>query len=135
MRLAQSYQQLRKILQKETNMAVDKKSDYYTSAQNYTDLDGQSRSFTFIDHDKKTKIATGSVEGATKQLAEDRKNLVDRILLLPASACPAIFSDFTVRGEAGIHWNTAMISDAGMSMQQLNDIRTLTENRIDLYGV
>lgn len=32
-----------------------KKSKYYTSTQTYTDLDGQSKSFTFVDHDVKLK--------------------------------------------------------------------------------
>jgi hypothetical protein len=36
----------------------DKKSDHYTSAKNYTDLDGNTKSFDFVDHDVKTKIAT-----------------------------------------------------------------------------
>ena len=35
-------------------MAVDKKSDYYTSSNTYTDLDGNLKTFTVVDHDRHT---------------------------------------------------------------------------------
>jgi hypothetical protein len=38
-------------------MAVDKKSDYVGNhGGRYTDIDGISKQFTYIDHDKKTKV-------------------------------------------------------------------------------
>ena len=38
-------------------MAVDKKSDYVGNHGGaYTDVDGQSKQFTYVDHDPKVKI-------------------------------------------------------------------------------
>ncbi len=44
---------------------MDKKSQYYTSPDNYSDL-GQMRTFTNIDHDIKTKISTFAPETKEK---------------------------------------------------------------------
>ena len=49
-------------------MAVDKKSDHVGNhGGTYIDNDGQSKQFTYIDHDKKTKFAP------TKPLSEDER--------------------------------------------------------------
>lgn len=55
-------------------MAVDRKADYVGNHGGaYTDVDGQSRQFTYIDHDKKTKI---SRERETKEEKQKRKDLL-----------------------------------------------------------
>lgn len=70
-------------------MATDRKSDHYTSAQHYRDLDGNSKSFTFVDHDVKTSISVTSstkeeVEELKRQIVKDTENSINAILALPA---------------------------------------------------
>ncbi len=44
-------------------MAVDRKGDYVGNHGGaYTDIDNMSRQFTYIDHDKKSKISFGAGE-------------------------------------------------------------------------
>lgn len=116
-------------------MAVDKKSQHYTSAKNYTDLDGNSKSFTFIDHDVKTKIAAKvtspeEIEEAKSGLKDYKKQIINRILSIPPSVCPEIFHDFTKRGEIGISWDKDMLNDEGVPLERLRDILTMLENKI-----
>lgn len=43
-------------------MAVDKKSDHVGNHGGaYTDIDGMRKQFTYVDHDKKTKIGISAV--------------------------------------------------------------------------
>lgn len=102
--------------------------------QNYRDLEGNMKSFTVIDHDKKTKINTTvniDKHGVTQELADYRTKLQAKILDLPASACPDFpFSDFKVRDGITIGWNEVMIMDPGTPLNQLQDIYTLTSNKV-----
>src|SRR5688572_12830573 len=103
----------------------DKKSDHYTSAKNYTDLDGNSRSFDFVDHDIKTKISTTLMSEEDKQelkdrVQNDRTITILRITTMPPSLCPSVFQDFVTRGygpdpkgEPTISWNETMLNDPG----------------------
>jgi hypothetical protein len=115
-----------------TNMAVDKKSDYVgNNGGAYTDGEGMSRQFTYIDHDKKAKISTSlSSKTDYKQLLSDyRLNLLERILSIPASLCPEIFQDFTVRGEmVRIEWIDVMLRDEGLSLERLRTLCVMLEN-------
>lgn len=118
-------------------MAVDKPGDYVGNhGGGYIDNDGNRRQFTYIDHDPKTKI-TNSVsvdkEAITKELSDYRELLIQEILNTPASVCPIIFSEFTVRGESQtvIEWNKTMITDKGMTINRLRDLYTLLSNRVD----
>lgn len=58
----------------------------FESHKTYTDLDGMSRSFTFVDHDTKTKISLNrntpfNVEwDFLYKLAEDYKEIRDKFL-------------------------------------------------------
>lgn len=121
-------------------MAVDKKSDYVgTHGGAYLDNDGQRKQFTYIDHDVKASIfIPASEEEMTevrKQLREYRPKLIQRILDLPPTMCPDIFKDFTIRGDIGkIKWDETMLKDEGVPEQKLNDIHTLTTNRIQLHS-
>jgi hypothetical protein len=104
-----------------------RKQDYSGGA--YTDIDGMSRQFTIIDHDKKTTIsAIVDVEGASQAFKKDREKMIERILALPPSAVPFIFTDFTTRGES-IQWNEKMIRDEGLPFDKLRDIEVLTRKR------
>lgn len=124
-------------------MAVDKKSDHVgTHGGGYIDNDGNRRQFTYIDHDPKTKIS-GLVSTDTEQkeikeqLTSYKKQLIDRILDLPASLSPVEFYDFTVRGDSQlvITWNETMIRDNGLTISRLRDLCVLLENRFDTRTV
>lgn len=121
---------------------MDKKSDHYTSAKNYTDLDGQSKSFTFIDHDKKTKVSTGKVTKKELAAIKDanrayKKFVIENILDIPASICPYEYQDFTVRGEgvSAILWNESMIRDEGLDIVKLTSLLNILENRLESKGL
>lgn len=103
-------------------MAVDKKSDHYTSPANYKALDGQMRTFTYIDHDKKTKIGAVNVtpEQILKAKDEFKQSLereIDKILALPAVNAvrnpDGLYEEFIERSEdKGIIWRPEMLREA-----------------------
>lgn len=113
-------------------MGVDKKSDHYTSAQSYTDLDGQSRQFTFVDHDRKVMLDIKSPP--PKNWEKDYKQeLVLRITTISASICPTSFNDLTLRGDREkIEWNLDRLYDTGIP--KLRTICTILENKNESYG-
>lgn len=91
-----------------------------------------------IDYDVKPKltmpITDGDVDDAKKVMVEYRKELVDRILELPASNTAPEFYDFTLRGQTAqsITWNATMLRDPGLSIDRLRTICTLTERMNNL---
>lgn len=119
---------------------LKKLSDYVGDhGGRYTDIDGMSKQFTYVDHDKKTTIsASVSEEGQNETYDEFfikyRASLIRRITDMPASICPEIFSDYTLRGEGRntIQWNTDMLLDAGVPLKQLRDICVILENKAEL---
>lgn len=116
-------------------MAVDRKSDHYTSAKGYTDLDGQSRQFTFIDHDKKTKISGFTKSDEDFSLKDYRNQLLKRITDIPASLCPEPFNSFVLVGDKSvIEWNADMLMDAGVSIDRLSELTRLLENKAGEIG-
>lgn len=118
-------------------MAVDRKSDHVGNHGGaYTDMQGNRRQFTYIDHDPKTKISghTGeSIDDIHKQLAKYRLDTVAEILEFPASLCPVEFVDFTQRGEGHsiITWNETMLKDGGITTNRLRDLNTVLSNRFN----
>lgn len=115
-------------------MAVDSKSQHVGNhGGRYIDNDGQSKQFTYIDHDKKPTISFHTEEVDKEWQGKYTKELVDRIMDIPASICPVEFQDFTVRGEnqAVITWNKTMILDSGMDLGKLRDLCTILENRAE----
>lgn len=112
-------------------MAVDKKSDYVGNHGGaYTDENGMSRQFTYVDHDKKPTISTFSGETEKFDFNKYRESIIKDILLYPASICPSVFVDYTLRGEgkSQIEWNTDMLIDTGIPINQLRDLNTLLSN-------
>ena len=105
-------------------MATDKKSDHYTSAQGYTDLDGMSRQFTFVDHDKKPTVSLNNSKVDFQELKNYRAELVSRIVDLSPMYCPPLFKDFIVNGL----WNKDMLENEGVPLQTLRDLAVLMEN-------
>lgn len=114
-------------------MAVDRPGDYVGNHGGaYTDIDGMRKQFTYVDHDKKTKIGfTGAPPESWQKTY--RENLVRRILDLPASLCPDIFTDFTLRGDSKkvIEWNQTMLEDQGVPIERLIAICNMVENRAE----
>ncbi len=104
----------------------------------YTDIDGLTKQFTYVDHDKKTKVSMHT-HAETEAWSESkyRDSLISRILEQPASICPDPFQDFTIRGEGKNHvtWNTDMIIDKGMPSHRLRELATLLENRAEYMGL
>lgn len=122
-------------------MAVDKKSDYVGNHGGaYTDNDGMSKQFTYIDHDVKTSVSTNKplTEEEKQDIANNlklaRTSLIDAILAIPAVFCHEVHQDFTKRGEdvLQIAWNEAMLTDPGLPLEKLNEIRTLADNKKSL---
>lgn len=105
-------------------MAVDKKSDHYTSAQHYKDLDGNMKNFTFVDHDVKSSATL------TPPLSDEERNVlkdtvkgeaqrqIEEILALPAvsllSSGNLFAEDYIERDvEKGtIKWRERMVRDS-----------------------
>lgn len=124
-------------------MAVDKKKDHVGNHGGaYIDNDGNRRQFTYIDHDPKTKISGSVTTDKEKETIKDslslyRKELVQRILDVPASLCPIEFSEFTLRGESQsvIQWNEKMLSDDGMTINRLRDLCTIVERRFESHTI
>jgi hypothetical protein len=123
-------------------MAVDKKSDHYNPPTNYKSIDGNMKTFTYVDHDKKTKISTSrtseeEINRINKELADYKESLINEILSLPASLCPLTYHDFTIKGEGvkEIKWNEAMLKDPGMEIERLRTIKVMIENRMSLMGI
>lgn len=123
-------------------MAVDKKSNHVGNHGGaYTDMDGMSRQFTYIDHDKKPKMAINpskeEILEAKKSLKGYRSELITRITALPASVCPSVFIDYTIRGEghSNVEWNIDMLIDAGVPLNQLRDLCTLSENKAEFLKI
>lgn len=102
-------------------MAVDKKSQHVGNhGGRYTDIDGMSKQFTYIDHDKKTKISTSQGE-TLEQIREAMKDhtykVIRAILSMPAVNVvrnpDGLYEEFVTRSEEkGVAWNETMVFDA-----------------------
>lgn len=114
-------------------MATDRRADHVGNHGGaYTDIDGMSKQFTIIDHDKKTTISSGTLDKVDKDWSTKyRALLIKRIAEISPSICPEPFQDYTVRGEgkATITWNTDMLIDKGVPLNQLRDLCVLLENK------
>jgi len=85
----------------------------------YTDIDGMSKQFTYVDHDKKTTISTHNED--TKEVKEALKShtdqVIEAILSLPAVNAvrnpDGLYEEFIIRDkELGISWNEHVVRDA-----------------------
>lgn len=112
-------------------------NDKYNAPDNYTDMDGQTKTFTHINYSKKPKTFLYMQEdNAKEQHLKDRERIQEEILALPASMFPKEFQDFVVRGESMdiMGWDENMIRDPGVPFITLLNLKTLTKNRIELYS-
>lgn len=117
----------------------DKKmyNDKYNPPDNYRDLDGNMKTFTYIDYSKKQKKSMYIEEGNPKELLRLAKiDMQDDILKLPASLFPKEFEEFIIRDVPNqlIKWNEIMIRDEGTPFNTLRNLKVLTENRLEIYG-
>lgn len=106
----------------------------HTSPKQYTDLNGNVRSFTVVDHDRRTEVSSGKlnkpIEEVHKEMESHRENLIVKILALPASVCP-LFFNCTIRGEVeSITWNENLIRS--LPDDKLRDIHTIITNKLEL---
>jgi hypothetical protein len=118
-------------------MAVDKKSDHVGNhGGGYIDNDGQSRQFTYIDHDVKTSISTTldiDKQAVQDELKQYRENLLAKIFAIHASLCPLPFVSFTLRGDVSeITWNETMLQDPGVPTDRLQVLYTILSNRAEI---
>lgn len=112
-------------------------NDKYNSPDNYTDMDGMTKTFTHIDYSKKSKKSFYMSNGtATEQHRKDREALIERILKLPASFFPKELEDFIIRDipNEKIIWNEKMVRDNGVPFTTLLTLETLTEKRQEFYS-
>lgn len=58
-------------------MAVDKPGDYYNPPSDYQDMDGNWKTFTYIDHDKHTTRTNSGRE--TKEVLDLKKERLEKI--------------------------------------------------------
>lgn len=103
----------------------------------YVDINGQSKQFTYVDHDPKTKISTTNMSTQEKEtikseLATYRASLITKISVSPPSLCPNLFEKFTLRGDReAIEWDVTALNDAGVPLQTLSDLWTLLSKRVE----
>lgn len=112
-------------------------NDKYNSPDNYTDMDGMTKTFTHIDYSKKPKIGFYMRDvNAKQQHNEDKKRLAEEILTLPASFFPKEFEDFIIRDipNEKIIWNESMVKDQGVPFITLLNLKTLTKKRQEFYS-
>jgi hypothetical protein len=65
-------------------------------------------------------------------LREYRSKIIGKILSMPASLCPDIFSDFVVRGDnPTLSWREEMLKDEGLGLDKLISLKILLENRVE----
>lgn len=121
-------------------MSYNKRKEYVGNHGGaYVDMDGNSRQFTYVDHDVKTKIMTTVTSDQEKQrikdeLASYRVGLINKISVSPPSFCPDLFEKFTLRGDREhIEWNNTMLTDPGVPLQTLTDLWTLLSKRVEAH--
>lgn len=118
-------------------MATDRPGNYVGNHGGaYTDINGMSKQFTYIDHDKKSKMSK-YIKTDSDQLFDDMKKykdeLINNILAVPAVFAHTTHYDYTTRVEDVILWNDKMIKDEGISIDRLMDIYTLSSKRQDFH--
>lgn len=97
---------------------MDKKSQHVGNhGGRYTDIDGMSKQFTYIDHDKKTRISTfkdnSNQEEMDKQLKQWRDESIAEILALPPVNVAEDYAQFIIRErEKGVIWDKDMVIEA-----------------------
>ena len=66
-----------------------------------------------------------------KELDDYKKEMIKRIMAIPASLAPDFAYDFTIRGATlkEIKWNEKMLKDPGVSIDTLRPIMTILENK------
>lgn len=108
-------------------MAVDRKADHVGNhGGRYTDMDGHTKQFTYIDHDPKTKISTYAPTEEEKKAEKERyekmnKERIEEILAMPAVSAvmsddpfieQVLYEEFVKRESDGIKWNKELLTEA-----------------------
>lgn len=126
-------------MQYQNNMNYHKKGKF-EAAQHYRDLDGNSKSFTYVNHDSKGTTTLYNTteeekEEIFKQLQADRKRLEDNILKEDGTLCPFPLQGIytVVVGERRV-WKEETIRDKGVSFDTILTIWNLVEKRKEFYA-
>lgn len=85
----------------------------YTPPTNYEDMDGNMKTFTYVDHDVKTKISAEVKETTAERKERERwmkqwlKEQIEEILQFPAASIAShpVYSELIIRTEEGFVWN------------------------------
>lgn len=97
---------------------MDKKSDYYTSPDNYRDINGYMKTFNYIDHDVKTSISRYSTEMEdSDDLKEYKEQKIKEVLSMPAASVAGMdcYQVLINRSVEGITWNESAVKDLMMT--------------------
>ena len=102
----------------------------------YTDESGMSRQFTYVDHDKKTKISTMApipekeLVEAKEQFKKFKEKTIEGLLSLPASLCPHDFNIFTKINDQKIEWDESVVRDPSIDIWRLVGLKGMIEDKI-----
>lgn len=133
-------------------MAVDKKGDYYNPPSEYQDLDGNWKTFTYVDHDKhtsRTQLGRESpetldakkieIERIREELRQYRENRIKEILSLPPAPLieendsflnKVLLAEIILRDSEPVTWNEKILRE----VCEINeDFLRLVHSRILLY--
>lgn len=103
----------------------------YTVPDTYSDMDGNTRTFTHIDCDKKLAVVVSleDKDKISKELVDYRYKLLERIISVSASLCPDAFHMFTLRGEQrkNVGWDEGIL--ALETTEKLRNLCVLLEKR------
>jgi hypothetical protein len=98
--------------------------------------DGQTKSFTVIDHTKKPKVYYSGLDAPsdTQSLTEVRDELFKELFQYPAVLCPQYYVTLLLRGEGldGIAWNEEAARNALYDMDHLFNLLNLLRNTYNL---
>jgi hypothetical protein len=107
---------------------MDKKSQHVGNHGGaYTDLDGMSKQFTYIDHDKKSKISF-NIGGKDFDKEKFFKDSADEILALPAVNAVrntmGLYEEFILRDQKDgkIKWNESRVREVCSTYKSFFDI-------------
>lgn len=118
-------------------MAVDKKSDHVGDhGGRYTDMQGNTKQFTYIDHDPKSKLSAYIPDGtAAEKVKQHRLESIEKILSIPAVFAHAIHEQYTIRGADvnTVQWNETMLRDEGLDSYKLYEIGMMASKLQDFH--
>lgn len=118
------------------NKHAEKKEFTGDHGGKYSDMDGNVKQFTYVDHDPKPTASAYIAEDKEKiiqKLKDYRDRLVDRIIEVDPEHSADVHQDYVRRGTQGIEWDELMLRDGGMTLDRLRDVYILAENKKQFF--